>query len=167
VGAYAGAALFLLRRVYDAARSRNLTPLAGVGIMASAVTFPVFMLAAPYNPEPWVTRSIVRAVATLDARSERPVALVGYHEDSTVFESRGRYDRVEEHELKAWLHAHPDGLVLLHARRVPRWPAFEPLREIRGTNYTKGKSGPWYVGRMVRPIPTLDELLPHERGGSP
>jgi len=95
---------------------------------------------------PLVTLSpaMVEAVRRHDPEGARPVASVGYHEDSLIFLSRGRVERIDAGDVPAWLEANPDGLVW-----YPKAGPDEPgpgelgLREIdhvRGLNYSVGRS---------------------------
>ncbi|MEL7484242.1 MAG: glycosyltransferase family 39 protein [Planctomycetota bacterium] len=48
----------------------------------------------------------------------RPIGAMGYHEDSLIFLSRGRVQRIVHTSSVDWLDAHPDGMLL--ARRLYR-----------------------------------------------
>ncbi len=63
---------------------------------------------------PWATR----ALEELDPSHERPVGLVGYHEDSLVFLTRGRAVRLGDGDAMAWLAEHPDALLVVAMRRT-------------------------------------------------
>jgi 4-amino-4-deoxy-L-arabinose transferase-like glycosyltransferase len=50
--------------------------------------------------------------------ADRPLGAMGYHEDSLIFLSRGRIERIVHTDSVAWLANHPDGVLL--ARRLYR-----------------------------------------------
>jgi len=93
----------------------------------------------------WTTPRIVAALEAA-AASDRPFAAVGYHEDSLIFETRGRVTRLGESDLPTWFDAHPDGVALVpaadFARLVENDPAIGRLQPeapaIEGFNYSKG-----------------------------
>ena len=61
----------------------------------------------------WVTEQVVDAINAVDPARERPVAVVGYDEDSLRFVFRGRSPRVEPDAAVAWADAHPGGLLFV------------------------------------------------------
>ncbi len=63
----------------------------------------------------WGSSEVAAAIAGLDPDAERPLARVGYHEDSLVFLTRGRAERVSKKGLGAWLAEHPGGLAVVDA----------------------------------------------------
>ncbi|MDP1662993.1 MAG: hypothetical protein Q8L55_13840, partial [Phycisphaerales bacterium] len=58
-----------------------------------------------------VTARIFDQVRAIDPRGERPLASV-YHEDSVVFQSRGRVQKIRASEQAAWLAANPAGVLI-------------------------------------------------------
>lgn len=49
----------------------------------------------------------------LDPSGSRPVAGVGYHEDSMVFLTRGRYERISGDAMFDWMASHEDGVLVM------------------------------------------------------
>ncbi|MEM1329884.1 MAG: glycosyltransferase family 39 protein [Planctomycetota bacterium] len=90
-----------------------------------------------------VSRDVAEADAfasVIDRESPRPVGAVGYHEDSLVFWTRGRLERLGDDAGSAWLHANPDGLLLVEDRFVDR--ITHPVRSlgaVSGFNYSNGR----------------------------
>ena len=100
-----------------------------------------FGLVLPSMARAWITPRIVAELEAAGA-GDRPLAAVGYHEDSLIFATRDRVERIGDVDLDAWLEAHPEGVVVLPASLLgsrtdlmlvsPTSPAIE------GFNYSKG-----------------------------
>jgi 4-amino-4-deoxy-L-arabinose transferase-like glycosyltransferase len=105
---------------------------AGVAcVLALAVVFGIVL---PTARLPWVS---ARLAEVLPATG--PVASVGFHEDSLVFLTRGRLERLDESDAIRWRRAHPAGTLI-----VPDPPPAELAGEhvrarVRGFNYSTGK----------------------------
>lgn len=89
----------------------------GMRVMAF-LAIALFMLALPRAGTLWNTERIMSEVGRIDPAGERPLASVGYHEDSLVFATRGRVERIDEERAAAWLAANPLGLVIVPTERV-------------------------------------------------
>jgi 4-amino-4-deoxy-L-arabinose transferase-like glycosyltransferase len=87
----------------------------------------------------WTSRRVVALRATLDPSGVRPFAAVGFDEDSLIFESRGKAQRVTIDALPAWLERHPDGLVCITEPLLAKVPSLRSLAATRGFNYAKGQ----------------------------
>lgn len=87
----------------------------------------------------WTSRRVISLRASLDPSGTRPFAATGYDEDSLVFESRGRVQRVTIEDLPAWLERHPDGLVCITEPLLSQVPSLRALAATRGFNYAKGQ----------------------------
>ena len=106
----------------------------------------------PRVPAPWITARILDH-ARHEASDRGLVALpdmaaIGYVEDSLLFESGRRVERLGAEALPAWISQHPDGLVIattdLLGRDGPIAAAagrLQPIESsrVRGFNYSKGK----------------------------
>ncbi len=87
----------------------------------------------------WTSRRVITLRSTLDPAGQRPFAAVGYDEDSLIFESRGKAERVTIEALPAWLEQHPDGLVCITEPLLAQVPALRANAATRGFNYAKGQ----------------------------
>ena len=128
-------------------------PLAGqlLGVAAMLV-FIVLTLGVvlPSARTPWITRQLTRTIADLDTdpASPRPIAAVSYHEDSLVFATRGRLERINTDDARSWLARHPRGLLIVPNDRLETIdpdlaltgsaPGLSRLATARGFNYSKG-----------------------------
>jgi len=67
----------------------------------------------------------------------------GYDEDSLIFLTRGRCERLWRESWKAWANAHPDGILLLERNVADddelRQASLRIVDRVRGYNYTKGR----------------------------
>ncbi len=112
------------------------------GILAAMLFgFAVMGIVLPRLPV-WTSVAVAEVVREVDGEGARPLGMMGYEEDSLVFETRGRAERIVRDGLTAWVVEHPDGMVLL--RRGVEVPAVDGVRseslgEFRGFNYSKGK----------------------------
>jgi 4-amino-4-deoxy-L-arabinose transferase-like glycosyltransferase len=106
----------------------------------------------PRVPAPWITTRILdhawheaehRGLITLP-----DMAAVGYIEDSLLFESSRRVQRLAPESLSSWIDAHPDGLViattdLMSGTGPAASCAFRLVQiessHVRGFNYSKGR----------------------------
>lgn len=103
---------------------------AGIGLVT------LLGIVLPRSPEPWVSERAARALLAHDAGGARPLAAVRFHEDSLIFHTRGRVERIGEDELAPWLDAHADGLVLLPSEMGE---GLRVLEVVEGFNYSKGE----------------------------
>lgn len=100
----------------------------------------------------------------LDPTGLRPVAGVGYHEDSMVFLTRGRYERLSQDDMFNWMEAHEDGVLVVSVDTAdketpPRMQEYMWFGSgTIGFNYTNGKEltllvmhyDPGFIDRMDR-----------------
>jgi hypothetical protein len=152
IGAAAGSLLALAGYVAVKAttlvRRGSWRHLTALGAAAGGVSFAVISAALPHVPHPWVSRRVTLEVMRIDPSVTRPVALVKLHEDSAIFDTRGRYEWVDEHRLKHWLARNPGAVVVLPPERAEAWPGFHPLGRVKGFNYSKGQAGTWTIGEF-------------------
>jgi 4-amino-4-deoxy-L-arabinose transferase-like glycosyltransferase len=134
-----------LRGDFAAATRRGIV----ITVMSLAWTMGVLL---PRLPAPWITRRALahawQAAASRSLDDLPPIAAVGYVEDSLLFESGRRAERIGPDELADWIAAHPDGLVLSTVElmapggaaeaNLPALRPVEPAR-VRGFNYSKGR----------------------------
>ncbi len=107
------------------------------GVLVSAVLLVVFtQFGAP--PLVNISEDLTTLMRVNDREPPRPIAAVGYHEDSLVFLTRGRAKRIDAAELGVWLEGNPDGLVVL-PKDDPRVPELNPLGYVIGFNYSRGR----------------------------
>ncbi len=113
---------------------RRAVVAAGVG---AAVVLPAVLWSLPRWQEPWISQRVLETVRDLDPELDRPLVAIEYQEDSLLFLSRGRWRRLGESDLAAWIEQHPDGLVLAPAASLT--PSLVVLARIRGFWYSKGR----------------------------
>ncbi len=102
----------------------------------------------------WVTRQIVRVLRAADPDMVRPVAGVEYHEDSLIFETAGRFRRLDPAEVDGWLEANPAGLLILPEPIADRRRDLQRLAQVVGLNYSKGvRVRLWICAALDPPSP--------------
>jgi len=131
IAGFVGALRALRNRSYLRAQVRAIA--CGIGIAW-------VLCGAALPPQVTVTRDLARTIDRLDENAERPVAAVGYHEDSLVFATRGRLHRLgsDPNSASAWLVANPDGILILPKPERLRLPGAKVRGEVTGFNYSNG-----------------------------
>jgi hypothetical protein len=99
----------------------------------------------------WTSRQIGEVLMKEDPAGVRPVAAVGYEEDSLIFETHGRAERVKPADLNTWLERHPDGIVCIDDDPARAFPELVTIRAVSGFNYSKGRWANVVVAQLVRP----------------
>ncbi len=123
-------------------------------IIASATTFGLVL---PRLNALWISSRLVSAIDSIDAHATRPLAAVGYHEDSLTFLTHARVTRLRFDALPGWLASHGNGLVILPTTRVEAAEELlgRPLTILRrttGFNYSKGEWADLVIAETA-PIP--------------
>ena len=87
--------------------------------------------------DPSFTRPLVTVEAQRDSELPRDRKL-SFLEDSLIFETRGRCQRIDEADLEAWLKSNPDGLFILPKSLAGLRTGIMRIGEISGYNYSLG-----------------------------
>ena len=87
----------------------------------------------------WTSRAVAQILAKQDPAHTRPIAAVGYQEDSLIFETRGRAERINADQIPAWLAQHPSGLIVIEERLLNDMPSLKSLGGALGLNYARGQ----------------------------
>lgn len=111
--------------------------LAGV-LVGLAILIVVIGIAAPRLIT--LSSALVGAIEAVDPSGIRPVALVRYHEDSMIFLTRGRAQRIGPETLERWFAENPTGLAVVPQRMHEDLPwAQQVSPPLSGFNYAKGR----------------------------
>ncbi len=149
--ACAAAQLALVSCFVALARRRfvNATVFAlGAAVATSVGLFGTWL---PAQTRLWISPQVNAVLRRIDPEGRRPLAAVGYQEDSLVFLTRGRVQRLRPEELAAWWTAHPEGLLV--SAPPPDGPEYRVHAEITGFNYARGRTERVAVAeRVVRSI---------------
>ncbi len=145
------AAVMLL---YVALRSGRLIQALAVALLGVVLwCWIVLGWAIPSSPI-WVSKRIAVEIAQLPRGASKPLALVGYQEDSAVFWMRGRAERILPGELATWMDTHPDGVAVVQTLGLqdtltsPLGEAHEAMKrahwtrlfDVGGYNYSIGRN---------------------------
>ncbi len=88
----------------------------------------------------WISPRLANLIGTVDDGAG-PIAAAGYHEDSLVFLTRGRLERIDD--VRGWLRAHRRGVLVAPPGDVViddfLLPALEKVGVVRGVNYSRGR----------------------------
>jgi hypothetical protein len=116
-------------------RSQALSAAAAVLALAAA-----FGLILPRAEPLWVAAQVMEHVTAADPRGERPLAAEQYHEDSLIFLSRGRLERLRDKGGNDWLARHPDGILVVPEARLAALGEVVTIGRVEGFNYSSGRS---------------------------
>ncbi len=88
----------------------------------------------------WVSPRLAALIETVDD-GQVPIAAAGYHEDSLVFLTRGRLERIDD--VRGWLRAHRRGVLVAPPEDAViddlSLPTLEKIGAVRGVNYSRGR----------------------------
>lgn len=85
-----------------------------------------------------VSGQVMERVRSIDPSGARPFASVGYHEDSLVFLSRGRLEKIDEEHAIEWMARNPDGVLVLPGA-VAQSLGLRGAGNATGFNYSTGR----------------------------
>lgn len=131
----------LLRRAWKRLGSGHFAVAQAWSVASMVVAFAGLLgVVLPNADGLWLSPQLASLIEQADNRENRPVAAVGYHEDSLVFLTRGRLERIDD--ARAWLRAHRDGVLVARPEDIIlddlRLPDLERVGEIKGVNYSRG-----------------------------
>ncbi len=133
--------------------ARGLLCLQTGSLGAVGVSMATFGLVAGSIADIRVSRELAGMISA-EGTGGRPIAAVGWHEDSLIFETRGRSRRIDEWKLKAWLAEHDSperrALIVMERERFERWPPMREVGAVKGFNYSNGKRVDLVVAEMTR-----------------
>lgn len=111
--------------------------LIGVGIAVAASA--LIGLALPTFDELRVSQRLASHAALHDPNAQRPLGMLGYHEDSFIFETRGHATRIDPGGGENWLSTNPTGLLAAEEPAAASLTHTRELARVTGFNYSKGK----------------------------
>jgi 4-amino-4-deoxy-L-arabinose transferase-like glycosyltransferase len=132
-------ALLVLLLITLVARVRRRPALALlIAIAGLALISRLFFTITPRLPDIRTSVRLADAIRQVDPSFSRPIAALGYHEDSLIFETLGRVKRLQPAELPAFLASsqHP---LLIAPRGDPALTGSRELAGIVGFNYSRGR----------------------------
>lgn len=138
----AGACLLLIWRSAGSFDHHYVLKAQGAGVLAAVIfawTFLQFVL--PRARVVWITPRLLESIREA-SMEDAPVANVGYHEDSLIFATRGRAQRLGANEVPSWTRRHPGGVLIVPERSgvdlsASRWEVFDT---VQGFNYAGGRA---------------------------
>lgn len=148
LSAGAGIAAVFLGSAAWALRRRDLPLLMAAGLLAAVPAFAGFGDGLHRLNDIWISRELAAHLRKLDPGAQVGIAAVGsdparawvgFHEDSLIFETRGRIQRIEPADLDAWFARNPGGYAVVPAAMLINNPAYIPIAAVDGFNYSKGK----------------------------
>jgi len=137
-----GACAVLIWKSVGSFDHRYVLKAQAMGVLASVIfawTFLQFVL--PRARVVWITPRLLESIREA-SMEDAPVANVGYHEDSLIFATRGRAQRLGANEVPSWTRRHPGGVLIVPERSgvdlsASRWEVFDT---VQGFNYAGGRA---------------------------
>ncbi len=130
-------------------RRRNLPRLVVIFLLGMSIAAMMLTDALPRFGELWISDEIVQKLDEIDPSHQRPIATVadpkasgplqGYQEDSLIYGTRGRMERVADQDLNNWLKDHPRALFIVPADTKYTANRYVILGAVEGYSYTKGR----------------------------
>ncbi len=120
-------------------RARKIVRVQLIGIAIAACCTCLIGLALPVFDELQVSRRLAAHAAAHDPENNRPIGMLGYHEDSLIFETHGRATRLAPGEGLGWFSRSPTGLLMADEGVAHDVPGTRELARVSGFNYSKGK----------------------------
>jgi hypothetical protein len=121
-----------------------------LSVLAAILCFAVLMgVIGPRARPLWNTPRLMALVDEADPDGTRALAAETYHEDSLIFASRGRLERLADGAGADWLARNPDGILIVPADRLDTLDAIELVGRVRGFNYSNGRTVDLAVTRAL------------------
>lgn len=133
------ASAFLAIMLHRAIVARRIVRVQMLGVLASIVATMLAGWSLPLIDEIRVSHRAARLMHERDPHDHRPIAMIGYLEDSLIFETRGRAERIEPWNVNDWIERHPSGMLVLEHSAAPPPQGWSEFARVLGFNYSKGK----------------------------
>lgn len=138
----AAVALWLLWRAW---RRLTMHQFGGAQILSVAAVLVTFAgtlgLVLPGADGLWISPQLDGIIRAHSEDGERPVAALEYHEDSLVFLTRGRLEKIDD--ARGWLRRNSRGLLIADPAAIDtadlRGPGVTEIGRARGYNYSRGR----------------------------
>lgn len=102
-----------------AVRTKPIRALLLSGLATMLAFGTILQVLGPLNPKLWPARNVVEAVRGVDPTLSRPVGAIEFHEDSMIFLSEGKVQRLEMSSMdievyaRTWMKGHTNALLIL------------------------------------------------------
>lgn len=138
--ALAGAFVLFVNGLIAAALKHNrFVRVQILAVLLAAITLPVtFHFVLPNAQRLWISSRLVRELERIDPAGTRPLAAIHYHEDSLVYLTAGRVQRLRWRDVPDWMDQNVDGLLVMNEVLLPRGRRVERLATIEGYNIGGG-----------------------------
>ena len=125
--------------VRSAVKQRRFVRAQVLAVLLTAVALPAtFHFVLPNAQRLWISSRLVLELRRIDPAGTRPLAAVHYHEDSLVYLTEGRVQRLRWREVPDWIDRHTDGLLIMADVLLPGGRRVRRLAEIEGYNLGGG-----------------------------
>ncbi len=137
-----GACAVLIWKSVGSFDHRYVLKAQAMGVLASVIFAWTFLqVVLPRARTLWVTERLIGAIEDAGL-ADAPIANVGYHEDSLIFATRARAQRIEAGQIPNWLRRNPGGVLIAPEGTgadlgSSRW---DVLETVSGFNYAGGRT---------------------------
>lgn len=123
-------------------------------VAGAVVLWAVFCgMVLPSTPRLWVSKFVAERVRQMDPEGKRALAAVVYHEDSLIFNTQGRVQRINSGDVAQWLKENPTGILILPKDIAERQPGLRLRGEVSGLNYSNGRTVYLSVCEVAQVLP--------------
>lgn len=150
---------YLMRKAWRALKAGKYGRAVLTGVVVNVwVSVLVLGVVMPAGWSLWISRNMEYAMRKQDPGGSRPIAAAGYGEDSLIFLTRGRIERIGVGEAREWVRRNPDGLIWAPREAGIRYedyadaggnnpPGVESpeIHVVDGYNYSRGKVETYYL----------------------
>lgn len=109
-----------------------------VELMLLIASVLIFEFTLPRITLLWISSRVSEAINQINPTCDRSIAVADYDEDSLIFLTGGRAERIEVSDVDHWLDSKPDSLLLIANSRVDA-SAVREITPIAGLNYSRGQ----------------------------
>ncbi len=125
--------------VRSAVKQRQFVRAQVLAVLLTAVALPAtFHFVLPNAQRLWISPRLVLELRRIDPGGTRPLAAIHYHEDSLVYLTGGRVQRLRWREVPEWIERHTDGLLIMADVLLPGGRRVRRLAEVEGYNLGGG-----------------------------
>lgn len=143
--------------------SAQFASVAGAMVLAAVLCGMVL----PNTPRLWVSKFVAEQVKQIDPEGKRPLAAVVYHEDSLIFNTRGRVQRINSGDVGQWLKENPTGILILPKEMAERQPGLRLRGEVSGFNYSNGRTVYLSLCEVAQVLPMPESVPEAVPDGAP
>lgn len=119
----------------------------------------LFQITLPNLRAPWLSSAMASLLEQIDPAAQRPVAAVAFYQDSLLFLTAGRVERLRPAQLDTWLAHRPTGIAIVPADFALSEHDLRSLARVEGLDYGYGRWSAYEIVEHEEPA-SVRALLP-------